>query len=74
MDAVKISSKNQIVVPKEARLNLGIKGGDEILVVSRKGIVYLLPKPKSFVDALKGIARGKLKYPRNYLKKERASW
>jgi len=74
MGTVKLSSKNQIVIPKEGRETLGIKAGDELLVVSRRGIVYLLPKPKSFVQALKGIARGKLRYPRNYLKKERASW
>ena len=74
MDTIKMSSKNQIVVPKEGREELGIKAGDELLVVCRRGMLYILPKPKSFVQALKGIARGRLHYPRNYLKKERASW
>ena len=74
MDTAKLSSKNQIVVPREARETLGIRSGDELLVVSKKGLVYLLPKPKSFVDALKGLATGRLRYPKNYLRKERASW
>lgn len=29
----KLSSKNQIVIPKEARRAMGVKGGDELLVV-----------------------------------------
>lgn len=74
MDAAKISSKNQIVIPKEMREALGVKAGDEVFFVSRQGVVYVLPKRKSLVDALRGRAAGKLRYPKNYLKKERASW
>lgn len=74
MSTVRLSSKNQVVVPRETREALGVKAGDEVIFVEKRGIVYLLPKPKSFVDALKGTATGKLRYPKNYLKKERASW
>jgi len=74
MSTVKMSSKNQIVIPRDTRELLKVKGGDEILVVHRRGVAYLLPKPKSFVDALRGLARGRLRYPKNYLKKEHASW
>lgn len=74
MSVAKISSKNQVVIPKEAREVLRVKGGDEVIFVTRQGGVYLLPKPKSFVEALRGRARGKLRYPKNYLKKEHASW
>lgn len=74
MDKAKLSSKNQIVVPKDARETLGVRAGDEIMFVNHRGIIYLLPKPKSFVAALKGMAKAGLKYPKDYLKKERASW
>lgn len=74
MSTVKISSKNQVVIPKEARETLGVGAGDEVIFVARQGGVYVLPKPKSFVEALRGTARGKLRYPKNYLKKEHTSW
>lgn len=74
MSIVKISSKNQVVIPREARETLGVKAGDEVIFVTRQGTVYVLPQRDSLVDALKGRARGKLQYPKNYLKKEHASW
>jgi AbrB family looped-hinge helix DNA binding protein len=67
-----LSSKNQIVIPKEAREALGVKPGDKLLVVLSSHGVVLLQKPKSFAKALKGLAKGV--YPPDYLKKERASW
>lgn len=74
MTTLKLSSKNQIVIPREARETLQVKAGDEFLCVTRRGLLYLVPKPKSFVEALRGTARGKLRFPKNYLKRERASW
>lgn len=69
---VKLSSKNQIVVPREARQALGIKSGDRILVVTRGETVILLPKPRRYSKAIEAIA--KVPYPASYLKRERASW
>jgi AbrB family looped-hinge helix DNA binding protein len=65
-----LSSKNQIVVPREAREALGVKAGDKILISIVGGKVLVLEKPKSYHRAILG--RGK--YPKDYLKKERASW
>jgi AbrB family looped-hinge helix DNA binding protein len=67
-----LSSKNQIVIPREAREALGVKPGDKLLVVVRNGMVTLMLKPKSFAKAIRGLARGT--YPEDYLKKERESW
>ncbi len=67
-----LSSKNQIVIPREARDALRVKAGDKLLVVVRDGMVYLMPKPKSFAKAIRGLARGT--YPDDYLQKERDSW
>jgi len=74
MEAAKLSSKNQLVIPKPMRKALGVKGGDKVFFVLRGGVVYLLPHRKSLVDALKGAARGRLRYPTGYLKAERSAW
>ena len=67
-----LSSKNQIVIPKEAREALGIKPGDKLIVVVHGQTLTVLPKPKSYAKALRGLAKGL--YPSDYLEKERASW
>jgi AbrB family looped-hinge helix DNA binding protein len=72
MSEVTISSKNQIVVPSETRKALGVKAGDKLLVVLRGTHTIILPKPKSFAKATKGLMRGV--YASNYLEKERDSW
>ncbi|HJT87984.1 MAG TPA: AbrB/MazE/SpoVT family DNA-binding domain-containing protein [Bryobacteraceae bacterium] len=67
-----LSSKNQIVIPREAREALGIKPGDELVVVVRGDRVILLQKPKSHHAAIRGLTRGA--YPAGYLEKERRGW
>jgi len=67
-----LSSKNQIVIPREARQALGVQAGDKMLVVVRGERVIVLQKPKSHRAALRGLGRGA--YPRNHLQKERRSW
>ena len=70
--AVKLSSKNQIVVPLEARKALGLKPGDKLEIVVKGNMIIMFPKPKSWEAAIRGIARGV--YPKGYLEKERQSW
>lgn len=72
MPEATLSTKNQIVIPREARKALGLKAGDKLLVVLRGDRVILLQKPKSQHAALRGLARRQ--YPSRYLQKERASW
>jgi antitoxin PrlF len=67
-----LSSKNQIVIQKEAREALGLKAGDNIEIVVRDRTAIMFPRPKSYAAALRGIARGL--YPEGYLDKERDSW
>jgi AbrB family looped-hinge helix DNA binding protein len=67
-----LSSKNQIVIPRDVRKALGLKAGDKLLVVLRGEHLIILPKPKSFTKATRGLARGK--YGSDYMKKERESW
>ena len=72
MNEVKLSSKNQVVIPREARNALGIKAGDKLLVVVRGDTLILLRKPKKYSRATAGIAKGL--YPPEYLEKEREGW
>ena len=72
MYEAKLSTKNQIVIPREARNALNVKAGDKLLVVVRNGTVVLLPKPKNYSRSLKGITKGL--YPPDYLRKEREGW
>ena len=72
MNEVKLSTKNQIVVPREARETLGVKAGDRLLVVVRGETVILLPKPKRYAKTTAGIGRDF--YPKDYLSTERDSW
>ena len=72
MTEATLSSKNQIVIPREARQALGLKAGDKLLVVTRGNAVLVLQKPKTHQKAIRGLARGS--YPQGYLRKERTSW
>jgi AbrB family looped-hinge helix DNA binding protein len=69
---VKLSSKNQIVVPREARNALKLKPGDILLAVIRGDTLILMAKPKKHAKAIRGMAKGL--YSEDYLKKERESW
>jgi AbrB family looped-hinge helix DNA binding protein len=72
MATATVSSKNQIVIPREAREALGLKAGDKVLVVVRGKRVLVLQKPVSHRAALRGIARNA--YPSQHVQKERQSW
>jgi AbrB family looped-hinge helix DNA binding protein len=72
MTIVKLSSKNQIVLPKEARDAMHVKGKDELLVVVKNGIAIIMPKPKSYTSAVSGL--GNRIYAKKYLKREQNSW
>lgn len=66
-----LSSKNQIVIPREAREALQIKPGDKVIIRALGNKVLVLEKPKSYHRATLG--RGG-PYPKDYLRKERKSW
>lgn len=71
MPEATLSSKNQIVIPREAREALQVKPGDKLIVRVLGNRVLVLEKPKSYHRAILG--RGE-PYPKDYLKKERQSW
>jgi AbrB family looped-hinge helix DNA binding protein len=67
-----LSSKNQIVIPREAREALQIKPGDKLIVTVHGNKVLVLEKPKAFHKAIRGLM--KRRYGNNYLREERESW
>jgi AbrB family looped-hinge helix DNA binding protein len=72
MNEATLSTKNQIVIPREAREALGVKAGDKLLVVVRGDKVIVLEKPKAYNAAIRGLGRDT--YPAGYLQKEREGW
>ena len=72
MYEAKLSSKNQIVIPRGARVQLELKPADKLLVVVRGDMIVLMRKPRRYSDALRGPSFST--YPKGYLQKERDSW
>ena len=72
MAEAKLSSKNQIVIPLEARKALGLKSGDKLLIVPRGETLIVMRKPKNYAKAIIGMAKDV--YPPDYLERERESW
>jgi AbrB family looped-hinge helix DNA binding protein len=73
----RLSSKNQMTLPKEAREALGVRGGDALMVIIADGEVRLQPLPESLTDYLKGLGKEvwiQLGGADAYLKEERGSW
>ncbi len=72
MQTVRLSSKNQIVLPKEAREAMRLKGRDELIVVVKGDITVIMPKPKGYRSDLAGSGKGL--YPKTHLRRERKAW
>ena len=73
---VLLSSKNQIVIPKEAREKLNIGPGNELLVLCKEDRVVLIPKPKNFARRMAGLHRDVWEHlgASSYLRDEREKW
>jgi len=53
---VKVSPKYQVVIPEEIRRQVDIKAGMEVSVLSKDGIVYIIPV-KSLEEVSRSLAR-----------------
>ena len=56
--SVKMSSKHQIVVPREAREALGLRPGDRLLVTVAGDVIEMRAEPHDVVTALEGLLAG----------------
>ena len=71
---VTLSSKFQIVIPREARAALGLSAGDQLLVLSKPDRVVILPKPKKFAKHMAGLHGELWQGAEAYLHDERDTW
>ena len=51
-DVIKVSSKGQIVIPREIRKKLGMKGGEKLLVLTCNGDIVLRKTKEVSLDDL----------------------
>lgn len=75
--SVRLSKKGQFVIPKEMRDALGVKEGDELIVVLEGGRM-VLARPQEYARMTRGSLKGTWGKGRReverYLEKERKSW
>ncbi len=75
--SVRLSKKGQFVIPKNMREVLGVKEGDELLVIL-DGRRVILTRPQEYARATRGLLKGtwggSRKAADRYLQKERRSW
>jgi antitoxin PrlF len=63
-DIIKVSSKGQIVIPREVRKKLGVKSGEKLLVLTRDGDILLRKtKEVSVEDIAKKIEKATSEEP-----------
>ena len=56
MNTVTLSSKYQLVIPREVRERLHLEPGAKLTVIEKSGILYLVPERP--LAELRGVARG----------------
>jgi len=56
MQTVTLSTKYQLVIPREVRQRLELEPGAKLTVVEKGGILYLVPERP--IEEMRGIARG----------------
>jgi AbrB family looped-hinge helix DNA binding protein len=56
MSRTRVSSKYQVVIPKDVRIRTGIRPGQEYQVITKRGVIILVPdKP---IAGMRGFLRG----------------
>lgn len=56
MRTVTLSSKCQLVIPREVRERLDLEPGAKLTIIEKGGIIYLVPERP--LEELRGVARG----------------
>ena len=56
MQTVTLSSKCQLVIPREVRERLDLEPGAKLTIIEKGGIIYLVPERP--LEELRGVARG----------------
>ena len=59
MSVAQITSKGQILVPKNLRLKLGLKPGSKVHIAEHDGRLILTPVPSDPIEVATGFLKGK---------------
>jgi antitoxin PrlF len=49
-DIIKVSSKGQIIIPRDVRKKLGMQGGEKLLVLTRDGDILLRKTTQASIE------------------------
>lgn len=73
---VTVSSKYQIVIPREAREKLNLKTGDKLIIKADNEKITIYPQPKSYAKYSLGLGKEIWQGidAAEYVKKERQTW
>lgn len=74
---VKLSERNQMVLPKEAREAMGVKPGGRVVVIVEGQSVRLLPEPENWSEYIYGLGAevwAALGGGEQFLQEDRAAW
>ncbi len=75
MEQMTMSSKGQVVIPKEIRDRMGAKRGQKFVIEEVDGSYILIPVPKNPIKALRGLAKGTFRKSATQLvREEREAW
>jgi len=73
---IKVSSKYQIVIPREVREKLNLKTGDKLIIKANNEKIIIYPQPKSYAKYSLGLGKEIWQGvdTTEYVKKERQTW
>ena len=76
METIKVSTKYQIVIPREARRKLDIHEGDRLLVEVKDGVMMIMKRPESYTEFTRGLGSTVWEGVDidKYIRGERESW
>jgi len=73
---IKISSKYQIIIPREVRVKLNLKAGDKLIIKTNNGKIVIYPQPKSYAKYTLGLGKEIWQDidATEYVRKEKETW
>lgn len=73
---IKVSSKYQIVIPRDAREKLNLKVGDKLIIKANNEKIIIYPQPRSYTKYALGLGKEIWQDidATEYVRKERQTW
>ena len=73
---IKVSSKYQIVIPRDIREKLNLKAGDNLIIKTNNEKIIMYPQPKSYAKYALGLGKEIWQGidAAEYVRKERETW